>query len=144
YIGVDAKDFNLRLAPRWKASGIPTVQYVSPQIWAWRQGRVHTIGRAVDLILCLLPFAKPFSDAHSVHAEFVGHPLADQIPLHLDPALARQPLGFHADGRYIAILPGSRHGEVSRLSPDFVATIAWLFKQRPSLRFLCALANDST
>jgi len=144
YIGVDAKEFNLRIAPRFKASGIPTVQYVSPQVWAWRQGRVHTIGRAVDLVLCLLPFEKPFYDAHSVHAEFVGHPLADQIPLTMDARQARDELGLATEGEYVAILPGSRNGEVSRLSPDFAGTIAWLLERRPQLRFVVALANDST
>jgi lipid-A-disaccharide synthase len=144
YVGVDAKEFNLRIAPRFKEAGIPTVQYVSPQIWAWRQGRVHTIGRAVDLILCLLPFEKPFYDAHSVHAEFVGHPLADQVPMQMSAAEARAKLGMPTDGQYIAVLPGSRHGEVSRLSPDFAATMAWLLKQRPQLRFVAALASDST
>jgi lipid-A-disaccharide synthase len=144
YIGVDAKEFNLRIAPRFKASGIPTVQYVSPQVWAWRPGRVHTIGRAVDLVLCLLPFEKPFYDAHSVHAEFVGHPLADQIPLTVDAEHARSELGLATDGEYVAILPGSRNGEVSRLSPDFAGTMAWLLERRPHLRFIVALANDST
>jgi lipid-A-disaccharide synthase len=143
YVGVDAKEFNLRIAPRFKAAGIPTVQYVSPQVWAWRQGRVHTIGRAVDLVLCLLPFEKPFYDAHSVHAEFVGHPLADQIPLTVDAERARFELGLGREGEYIAILPGSRNGEVSRLSPDFAGTMAWLLERRPQLRFIVALANDS-
>jgi lipid-A-disaccharide synthase len=144
YVGVDAKEFNLRIAPRFKEAGIPTVQYVSPQVWAWRQGRVNTIGRAVDLILCLLPFEKPFYDAHSVHAEFVGHPLADQVPMQMNAADARAQLGVPTDGQYIAVLPGSRHGEVSRLSPDFAATMGWLLKERPQLRFLAALASDST
>jgi lipid-A-disaccharide synthase len=144
YIGVDAKEFNLRIAPRFKSSGIPTVQYVSPQIWAWRQGRVHTIGRAVDLVLCLLPFEKPFYDAHSVNAEFVGHPLADQIPLTMDAERARYELGLATEGEYVAILPGSRNGEVSRLSPDFAGAMAWLIGRRPQLRFIVALANDST
>ena len=143
YVGVDAKEFNLRIAPRFKASGIPTVQYVSPQVWAWRQGRVHTIGRAVDLVLCLLPFEKPFYDAHSVHAEFVGHPLADQIPLTMDAETRAFRVGPAGEGQYVAVLPGSRHGEVSRLSPDFAATMAWLLQRRPQLRFIAALANDS-
>ena len=144
YVGVDAKEFNLRIAPHFKSNGIPTVQYVSPQIWAWRQGRVHTIGRAVDLVLCLLPFEKPFYDAHAVHAEFVGHPLADQIPMTLPAGNARVELGLATEGEYVAVLPGSRHGEVSRLSPDFAATLAWLLERRPQLRFVVALANDST
>jgi lipid-A-disaccharide synthase len=142
YVGVDAKEFNLRVAPRLKAHGIRTVQYVSPQIWAWRQGRVKTIGRAVDLVLCLLPFEKRFYDEHGVRAVFVGHPLADQIPLHLDPRVARTALGLDPEGAYVALLPGSRHGEVARLSPDFAATVGWLHRQRPALRFIAALANE--
>jgi lipid-A-disaccharide synthase len=143
YVGVDAKEFNLRLAPHLKASGIRTVQYVSPQIWAWRQGRVRTIGRAVDLVLCLLPFEKQFYDEHGVQAVFVGHPLADQIPLHLDPRAARRALGLDLDGTYLALLPGSRHGEIARLSPDFAATVAWLRRQRGEMKFVAALANEA-
>ena len=142
YVGVDFKEFNLRVARRLKERGIRTVQYVSPQIWAWRQGRVKTIGRAVDLVLCLLPFEKRFYDEHGVRAVFVGHPLADQIPLHLDARAARTALGLDADGAYLALLPGSRHGEVARLSPDFAATVAWLRQHRPELKFLAALANE--
>ena len=142
YVGVDAKEFNLRLAPQLKAHSIRTVQYVSPQIWAWRQGRVKTIGRAVDLVLCLLPFEKRFYDEHGVRAVFVGHPLADQIPMHLDPATARAALGLEREGSYVALLPGSRQGEVTRLSPDFAATVAWLHRERPALKFIAALANE--
>ncbi|PZN32722.1 MAG: lipid-A-disaccharide synthase [Proteobacteria bacterium] len=144
YVGVDAKEFNLRLAPLIKAQGIRTVQYVSPQVWAWRQGRVRTIGRAVDLVLCLLPFEKQFYDAHAVRAEFVGHPLADRIPLQLDAGEARRALGLEsaASQRYIALLPGSRLGEVARLGPDFAATAAWLLEREPQLRFLAAMASE--
>lgn len=141
YVGVDAKEFNLRLAPQLKAQGIPTVQYVSPQIWAWRQGRVRTIGKAVDLVLCLLPFEKQFYDAHGVAAEFVGHPLADQIPLQLDAQAARYSLGINGPAPVVALLPGSRDGEVSRLSPDFAATVAWLARRRPEIRFIAAMAS---
>jgi lipid-A-disaccharide synthase len=143
YVGVDAKEFNLRLMPRLKERGIRTVQYVSPQVWAWRQGRVRTIGQAVDLVLCLLPFEKQFYDAHGVRAEFVGHPLADQIPLHLDAATARVALGLDAAATYVGLLPGSRRGEVSRLSPDFAATVAWFGQHRPEVRFIAAMANGS-
>lgn len=142
YIGVDAKEFNLRLAPTIKAAGIRTIQYVSPQIWAWRQGRVRTIGNAVDLVLCLLPFEKQFYDAHGVRAEFVGHPLADRIPLHLDRMEARRALSLPIDGQYVALLPGSRGGEVTRLGPDFARTVAWLAERRKDLSFVAALATQ--
>jgi lipid-A-disaccharide synthase len=141
YIGVDAKEFNLRMALKLKARGIRTVQYVSPQVWAWRQGRVQTIGNAVDLVLCLLPFEKQFYDTHKVRAQFVGHPLADTIPLQLDAQRARESLGLPPGREYIALLPGSRQGEVSRLSADFAATVAWLRAHRPGLVFVAALAN---
>lgn len=143
YVGVDAKEFNLRLMPRLKERGIRTVQYVSPQVWAWRQGRVRTIGRAVDLVLCLLPFEKQFYDAHGVRAEFVGHPLADQVPLELDAHAARAALGVRPDATYIALLPGSRRGEVSRLSPDFATTVAWFAQRRPDIQFIAAMANPN-
>lgn len=141
YVGVDAKEFNLRATPALKARGIPVVQYVSPQVWAWRQGRVRTIGQAVDLVLCLLPFESSFYDTHHVRAEFVGHPLADQIPLQLDPGLARRALGIDESGTYVALLPGSRGGEVSRLGPDFAQTVAWMRERRPDIRFLAAMAS---
>jgi lipid-A-disaccharide synthase len=143
YVGVDAKEFNLRLMPTLRSQGIRTVQYVSPQIWAWRQGRVRTIGRAVDLVLCLLPFEKQFYDAHAVQARFVGHPLADSIPLQLDNLAARRALGLNESGQYVALLPGSRHGEVSRLAMPFAATVRWLSEQRPQLQFVAAMATSS-
>jgi lipid-A-disaccharide synthase len=144
YVGVDAKEFNLRTMPLLKRSGIRTVQYVSPQIWAWRQGRVRTIGRAVDLVLCLLPFEKQFYAEHGVQARFVGHPLADAIPMQLDPMAARRALDLPQDAPYIALLPGSRQGEVSRLGPPFAATVRWLGVQRPRLRFIAAIATAGT
>ena len=144
YVGVDAKEFNLRTMPLLKQSGIRTVQYVSPQVWAWRQGRVRTIGRAVDLVLCLLPFEKQFYDAHGVQARFVGHPLADSIPMQLDPIAARRALDLPEDAPYIAVLPGSRQGEVSRLGAPFAATIRWLSARRPQLRFIAAMATAGT
>jgi lipid-A-disaccharide synthase len=142
YIGVDAKEFNLRLMPALKERGIPTVQYVSPQVWAWRQGRVRTIGEAVDLILCLLPFEKRFYDSYAVHAVFVGHPLADQIPMRLDQEAARRALGLREPGNYVALLPGSRGGEVSRLAPDFAATVKWIKQRHWNTRFIAAMANN--
>jgi lipid-A-disaccharide synthase len=144
FIGIDAPDTNLRLALRLRAAGIPTVQYVSPQVWAWRQGRARSMHRAVDLVLCLLPFEKRFYDAHGVHAEFVGHPLADAIPLQVDRAAARRALGVAADAQVVALLPGSRRGEVGRLAADFAATARWLAAQRPHLVFIAPLASTAT
>jgi lipid-A-disaccharide synthase len=141
YIGVDAKEFNLGVERKLKAAGIRTVQYVSPQVWAWRQGRVKTIARAVDLMLCLLPFEKQFYDSHRVQARFVGHPLADQIALHPDRAAARSELGLAQDALCIAVLPGSRQGEVSQLGRDFALTIAWLKQHRPQCQIIAPMAN---
>ena len=142
YVGIDSPEFNLRVAAALKSRGVPTVQYVSPQVWAWRQGRVRTIGNAVDLVLCLLPFEVDFYRAHGVRAEFVGHPLADRIPLESDRAAARAELGM-SGGAVVAVLPGSRLGEVSRLGPPFAATIAWLASRRPDISFVAAMANDA-
>jgi lipid-A-disaccharide synthase len=140
YVGVDAKEFNLRVALKLKRRGIRTVQYVSPQVWAWRPGRVRTIGAAVDLVLCLLPFEPDFYAQHRVRAEFVGHPLADQIPLQIDQAQARAQLRL-PDGEYLALLPGSRESEVRLLADDFARTVLWLRARRPGLRYVAALAN---
>ncbi len=143
YVGIDSPEFNLRVAKALKARGVPTVQYVSPQVWAWRQGRVRTIGNAVDLVLCLLPFESDFYRAHGVRAEFVGHPLADRIPLESDRVASRASLGIGDGGAVVAVLPGSRRAEVGRLGPPFAATIAWLASRRPDLRFVAAMAGDA-
>lgn len=143
YVGIDAPEFNLRVAKALKSRGVPTVQYVSPQVWAWRQGRVRTIGNAVDLVLCLLPFEADFYRAHGVRAEFVGHPLADRIPMASDRDAARAALGLGDGAAVVAVLPGSRRAEVGRLGPPFAATIAWLAARRPDLRFVAAMAGDA-
>jgi len=144
FIGIDAQDFNKPAAAALKRAGIKTVQYVSPQIWAWRQSRVATIRDAVDLVLCVLPFEPQFYEAHGVNAKFVGHPLADMIPLSVDKAAARAKLGLPADKPVLAVLPGSRRSEVSRLAQPFMATAAWLKRARPDLAVAVAIASDST
>lgn len=141
FVGIDVPDFNLGLAKRLKASGLKTVQYVSPQVWAWRQGRVRTIGRSCDLVLCLLPFETDFYARHGVRAEFVGHPLADQIPLDADRDAARVALGLPRDSTVVALLPGSRMGEVERLGSDFAAAAAWIAERRPEARFVAPMAS---
>ena len=143
FIGIDAPEFNLGLASRLHAAGISTVQYVSPQVWAWRQGRVRKIAAAVDRVLCLFPFEKQFYDRHAVKAVFVGHPLADEIPDELDRDTARTALGLRLDRQCIAVLPGSRHGEVSRLGPDFAQTIAWLAREQPTMQFVVPMVNST-
>jgi lipid-A-disaccharide synthase len=144
FVGIDAPDTNLRVARRLHAAGIPTVQYVSPQVWAWRQGRVRNIRDAVDLVLCLLPFEKRFYDEHGIRAEFVGHPLADAIPEIVDREAARRTLGLEAQASVVALLPGSRRGEVARLAADFAATARWLAAQRPDLKFIAPMASPAT
>ena len=144
FVGIDAPDTNLRIARTLHDAGIPTVQYVSPQVWAWRQGRARTIRAAEDLVLCLLPFEKRFYDGHGIRAEFVGHPLADTIPLQVDRAAARAALGLPADAKVVALLPGSRRGEVTRLASDMAATARWMQAERPGLVFISPLANRKT
>jgi lipid-A-disaccharide synthase len=144
FVGIDAPEFNLRLARDLRAAGIPTVQYVSPQVWAWRQSRARTIHQSVDLVLCLLPFEKRFYDEHGMRAEFVGHPLADAIPMTVDRQAARTALGIGADAQVVALLPGSRSGEVARLAEEFAATARWLAAQRPQLVFVAPMASVAT
>jgi lipid-A-disaccharide synthase len=144
FVGIDAPDTNLRLARALHAAGIPTVQYVSPQVWAWRQGRARGIGASVDLVLCLLPFEKQFYEEHGIAAEFVGHPLADAIPENIDRAAARRTLRLDLQASVVALLPGSRRGEVARLAADFAATARWLKSQRPELKFIAPMASAAT
>jgi lipid-A-disaccharide synthase len=143
FVGIDAPEFNLGLAARLKARGLCTVQYVSPQVWAWRQGRVRTIGRACDLVLCLLPFETSFYASHGVRAVFVGHPLADQIALDIDRGAARRALHFSKDATVIALLPGSRVSEVERLGADFAGAAAWIAAQRPAVQFIAPMATPA-
>jgi lipid-A-disaccharide synthase len=144
FVGIDAPEFNLRLARDLRAAGIPTVQYVSPQVWAWRQGRARSIHESVDLVLCVLPFEKRFYDEHGMRAEFVGHPLADAIPMSVDRQAARRALGIDSSVEVVALLPGSRRGEVARLAEEFAATARWLAAQRPQLVFIAPMASAAT
>ncbi len=142
YIGIDAPDFNLRIAAALKLAGIPTIHYVSPSVWAWRQGRVKGIRASIDLMLCLLPFEKAFYDKHDVRAVFVGHPLADSLPLQPEVAQARALLGLLPEDRCVALLPGSRRGEVASLLPLLLETAERLSAQRPDLTFLIPAINQ--
>lgn len=140
FVGVDAPDFNLGLEARLKAQGVKTVHFVSPSIWAWRGGRIHKIHRSVDHMLCLFPFEPELYRAHGIDATFVGHPLADTIPLEVPRAAARQTLGLAEDAPVVAVLPGSRRGEIRFIAPAFLEAVALLARQRPDLRFVLPVA----
>ncbi|MGH1372825.1 MAG: lipid-A-disaccharide synthase [Cellvibrionaceae bacterium] len=141
FIGIDSPDFNLTIEERLKQKGIRTVHYVSPSVWAWRQKRIVKIARSVDLMLTLLPFEARFYQQHKVPVCFVGHPLADDIAMQPDQAGARERLGFDKNETLIALMPGSRGGEVKLLGPVFWQTAAWCLAQRPNLRFVVPAAN---
>jgi lipid-A-disaccharide synthase len=136
FIGVDAPDFNLELEAQLKARGIRTVHFISPSIWAWRGARIERIGRAVDLMLCLFPFEPALYARRGIAASYVGHPLADAIPLEPPRAAARAALGLAEDARLVALLPGSRRSEIESIAPAFIAAAARMQRGRPQLRFI--------
>lgn len=144
YIGVDAPDFNLLLEKRLRAAGITTLQYVSPTVWAWRAYRLRTIRRAVDHMLALFPFEKKYYEQHQIPVTFVGHPLADAIPENYDKAYYRSALGLALDKKIIALLPGSRRGELRRHAGLFVRTAKWLYMRHPALHFVVPFVDEST
>jgi lipid-A-disaccharide synthase len=144
FIGVDAPDFNLALETRLKAKGIKTAHFVSPSVWAWRQGRAKKLRHAVDLMLCILSFEPEFLRRFQVPAIYVGHPMADEIPMEpLAAPTQRRQLGMDPDRPTIALLPGSRMSEVSRLADDFIQTARWCLRQRPELQFVAPMVNQS-
>jgi lipid-A-disaccharide synthase len=140
FIGVDAPDFNLGLAERLRAAGLRTIQFVCPSIWAWRAGRVKHIARAVDHVLCLFPFEPEILARGGVAATFVGHPLADEIPLQPPRAAARAALGLGEADAVVAVLPGSRRSEIEAMASLFLQTVSRLHAQRPGLRYLLPAA----
>ncbi|WP_417438141.1 lipid-A-disaccharide synthase [Idiomarina sp.] len=142
-IGIDAPDFNLTVEARLKKAGIPTIHYVSPSVWAWREGRIKGIKKAVDHVLCLLPFEKDFYDRHQLPATFVGHPLADDIPMQWQQTEARNELELEPDVTYLAILPGSRKGEIARMAPVFLNVANKLAKKYPELRFVAPMISEA-
>ncbi|WP_417660183.1 lipid-A-disaccharide synthase [Pseudomonas sp.] len=141
FIGIDAPDFNLDLELKLRRAGIKTVHYVSPSVWAWRQKRVLKIREACDLMLTLFPFEAKFYDEYQVPVRFVGHPLADAIPLQADRKAARETLDLPLDGPVVALMPGSRGGEVSRLGSVFFDAAERLRNLRPGIQFVVPCAN---
>lgn len=141
FVGIDSPDFNLGLEIALKAKGIPTLHYVSPSVWAWRQGRIKKIARAVDHMLTLLPFEASFYAEHQIPVTFVGHPLADEIPLQVDGAAAKKALGFSLEDQVVALLPGSRGGELRLLGPLFLQAAKWCFQRRRALKFVIPAAG---
>jgi len=140
FIGVDAPDFNLELEGRLKAAGTKAIHFICPSIWAWRGERVKKIARNVDHVLCLFPFEPALLAEHGIAATYVGHPLADAIPLDPPRSAARQALGLGENEPVIALLPGSRRSEIQYIAPVFLQAAAHLHRQRPGLRFVLPLA----
>lgn len=142
FIGVDAPDFNLALERQLKERGIKTAHFVCPTVWAWRRGRAKKFNRAVDLMLCIFSFEVAFLSRYKVNATYVGHPMADEIPLQPRTAIEQRKLiGMMPERAAIAILPGSRMSEVSRLADDFLLTAKWCHERRPDLQFVVPLVN---
>lgn len=144
FIGIDAPDFNLSLEQTLKEHGVRTVHYVSPTVWAWRKRRIHKIKKAVDRMLCLFPFESRIYHEHRIPITFVGHPLADAIPLESSQADARLALGLPQNAKIVAILPGSRAQELRYLAEDFIKTACWLKNKNPDIIFISPSANEKT
>lgn len=145
FVGIDSPAFNLRVEQVLHDAKIPTVHYVSPSVWAYDQKRIHKIAKATDLVLALFPFEIPFYDQHQVPVRFVGHPLADAIPMNgggiLEQHIARTTLGVAVSGRYLALMPGSRRNEIERLAPVFIQAALRVRERNPELQFLIPCAN---
>jgi lipid-A-disaccharide synthase len=141
FIGIDAPDFNLGLESTLKEAGIKTVHYVSPSVWAWRQGRVKKIAQSTDLMLTLFPFETHFYEKHNVPVSFVGHPLADTIPLEINKKTARESLSLTMEDEVLALLPGSRSNELQYLAEPFIEAVRWVQTHKPDVKVVVPLVN---
>lgn len=141
FLGIDSPDFNLPLERRLRARGVTTAHLVSPSVWAWRAGRIRKIKRSVDLMLCLFPFETDIYRQHQVPVQFVGHPLADELPLQCNREQARSALGLPPQGKLLALLPGSRSGELRLLARPFLETARRLQRDHPGLSFVLPAAS---
>jgi lipid-A-disaccharide synthase len=142
FVGIDAPEFNLGLEERLHRAGVRTVHYVSPQVWAWREGRLKKIARSIDLMLTLFPFEERYYRSHGIPVRCVGHPLAEELPIGPDASQARRTLNLPADGPLLALLPGSRANEWHHHVAPFVRTAAWLHAREPRLRFVVAASSE--
>lgn len=142
FIGIDAPDFNFKLERALFQANIPTAHYVSPNLWAWRQGRIKKIMGSMDVMLTLFPFELELYKKHNVNAEFVGHPLADEIPLEIGTKEARKTLGLAQDAYILALLPGSRMSEIKYLTADFLKAAKTLKQKHPDWEFVVPLLNE--
>lgn len=143
FIGIDAPEFNTQLEYKLKQSGIKTVHYVSPSVWAWRSKRIHKIKKSVDLMLTLFPFEAKFYQQYNVPVCFVGHNLADSIPFKSDTVTAREHFNFNADDQIVCLMPGSRGSEVDKLAPVFIKTAELIHSHNPKVQFILPATNDA-
>ena len=143
FIGVDAPDFNFGLEHALRDAGIPTVHFVCPSIWAWRGGRIKKIAKAVDHMLCVFPFEPALMEKAGIASTYVGHPLADEIPLVPDVEGARRELGLPEGGPIIAVLPGSRRSEISLIGPTFFDAMELMQRREPGVRFVMPAATTA-
>jgi lipid-A-disaccharide synthase len=141
FVGVDGPDFNLGLEARLRQNGVKTAHFIGPSVWAWRRNRLSRIAESVDHMLLVFPFEKPLYDAAGIPATYVGHPLADLIPQTVDVAGARRTLGLPEAGRVVALLPGSRPGEIRYMGEEFLKTAVWLSQRQPDLHFVMPCAG---
>lgn len=143
FIGIDSPDFTIGVELRLRRQGVKTCHYVSPSVWAWRQNRIYKIARAVDLMLTLFPFEAEFYERHQVPVKFVGHPLAEIMPLNPDKRAMQSSLSLNPNGKLLAVLPGSRGGEIKMLLPTFMRTMIWLADKQPELMFVIPAVNQT-
>lgn len=143
FVGIDAPAFNIGLERRLRSSGLRTVHYVSPTVWAWREGRIRGIRQAVDLLLSIFPFEPAYFQGRGVPVRYVGHRLADELPMQPDAAAARAALGLSDSQQWVGLLPGSRRSEVKYLGPTFIRTAVWLRRRLPGLRFVAPMATPA-